>query len=90
MSRFLHADWVEICQIHNATGNVHPILSPMSKAASKRKNFVIDLRAFDRVAYQLVYFELMILGCTVHCRFRFSDCTVIHCEIEYLVLPTLF
>ena len=40
----------------------------------------MDLRAFDRVAYQLVYFELMILGCTVHCRFRFSDCTVIHCD----------
>ena len=39
----------------------------------------MDLRAFDRVSYQLVYFELMILGCTVHCRFRLSDCTVIHC-----------
>ena len=43
----------------------------------------MDLRAFDRVAYQLVYFELMILGCTVHCRFRFSDCTVIHCVLPH-------
>ena len=47
----------------------------------------MGLRAFDRVAYQLVYFELMILGCTVHCRFRFSDCTVIHC-VDYLGIRT--
>ena len=54
----------------------------------------MNLRAFDRVAYQLVYFELMILGCTVHCRFRFSDCTVIHCDsdcirmYEYIITKT--
>ena len=58
-----------ICQPDNGTGEVHPILSPMSKTASKGTTFDIDLPAFVCVISQVVYVTLMILGRTVNCRF---------------------
>ena len=77
----MYRDRVAICQTDHNTGEVHPILFAISKTASLRTNSILTaVHAFVCVTTQVVYVTLIILVCTVNCRFRFGHWPLVHCE----------
>ena len=53
--------------------------SPDVENRMLKNKFNMNLPALVRFSQQDVYMSLTILGCTVKCRFRFTDCPLIHC-----------
>ena len=50
----------------------------------------MKLPALVCFSQQDVYMLLMILACTVNCRFRFADCPLIHCVTAKLICVFVF